>query len=209
MNLDLKEEWFTLASEYSSDENFIQNCWKEIESHYSVKARHYHNLIHVENLLLQAKQFENEINDFNALRFAIWYHDVIYKPTRKDNEEKSAEFAEWRLKKFKIDNEVIQKIKTLVISTKKHQIELMENLDNAYLLDFDLSILGSEWETYKTYTEQIRKEYKIYPDFLYNRGRRKVLEHFLEKESLYFTDYYKRDFENQAKENIKRELELL
>ena len=93
--------------------------------------------------------------------------------------------------------------------SKKHQVILDKNSDNAYLLDFDLSILGKDWETYKNYTQQVRQEYKIYPDFLYNPGRKKVLLHFLERETLYFTESYKTQFENKARENIKRELETL
>ena len=80
-------------------------------------------------------------------------------------------------------------------------------MDNAYLLDFDLSILGSDWDSYRNYTIQIRKEYKIYPDFMYKSGRKKVLQHFLERETLYFTEAYQVTHENRARENLKKELQ--
>ena len=44
---------------------------------------------------------------------------------------------------------------------------------------------------------------------MYNPGRKKVLEHFLKRESLYFTDSFKNEYEIQARENLKREIELL
>jgi predicted metal-dependent HD superfamily phosphohydrolase len=44
---------------------------------------------------------------------------------------------------------------------------------------------------------------------MYNKGRKQVLKHFLDRDSLYFTEYFKEKFETQARKNIKRELELL
>lgn len=55
------------------------------------------------------------------------------------------------------------------------------------------------------YTKQIRKEYSIYPDFLYKPGRKKVLEHFLQLENIFKTDYFKTKYEVQARKNIESE----
>lgn len=205
----LKNEWIALASSYSSDKDLIYNYWEDIISQYSKKSRYYHNLEHIHNMLVQLETIKDEIANLPELKFAIWYHDIIYKSTKKDNEEKSAAFAKNRLKSFSFNINSIKKVEELILSTKKHNVILNQNQDNAYLLDLDLSILGSNWETYKNYTQQIRKEYKIYPDFMYKSGRKKVLQHFLERDNLYFTKTYKIQFENKARENIKRELETL
>ncbi|WP_254453208.1 HD domain-containing protein [Winogradskyella undariae] len=208
MNHWLENEWNKLVLNYT-DNSLAKIMWKDIENHYNSKSRHYHNLSHLYNMLLQLEDFKNDIEDLNAVKFAIWYHDIIYKSTHKDNEEQSANYCEKGLKTLKIDDFKIEKIKTLIISTKKHQLALNKNTDNAYLLDLDLSILRSDWETYKSYTESIRKEYAIYPDILYKPGRKKVLKQFLERDSLYFTDRFKTKFEKQAIENLKQEIELL
>lgn len=205
----LKNEWITLASNYSSDKDLIYNYWKDIISQYSKKSRYYHNLEHIHKMLTQLETIKGEIANLPEIKFAIWYHDIIYKSTKKDNEEKSAAFAKNRLKSFSFNTNSIKIVEKLILSTKKHNVILNQNQDNAYLLDLDLSILGSNWETYKNYTQQIRKEYKIYPDFMYKSGRKKVLRHFLERDNLYFTKTYKLQFENKARENIKRELETL
>lgn len=76
-------------------------------------------------------------------------------------------------------------------------------------MDLDLSILGTDWETYKKYTQNIRKEYAIYPNFLYKYVRKKVLQHFLECETLFFTERYKINFETKAIKNLRKEIELL
>ncbi|QXP61860.1 hypothetical protein H0I26_02195 [Olleya sp. HaHaR_3_96] len=160
-------------------------------------------------MLKQLDQIQTKIEDLDSLRFAIWYHDIIYKSTKKDNEEKSALFALKRLKRVNFKPERAQSVEHLILSTKKHNILVTQNNDNAVLLDLDLSILGTDWNTYKKYISNIRKEYKIYPDFMYNPGRKKVLHHFLERENLYFTEHYKKQYEQQARENLSREIKLL
>lgn len=205
----LKSKWFELVLNYTKDDTIIASLWDEILKNYTSKNRHYHNLKHIQNMLLYAEDYKTNINDFDAIIFAIWYHDVVYKSTKKDNEEKSAVFAEKSLKKLNFEVKRLENVQKLIISTKKHQIHLDKNKDNAYLLDFDLSILGSDWETYYNYTKQIRKEYKIYPDFMYKAGRKKVLQHFLERETLYFTEVFQNKAEKQARENLKKEIGLL
>jgi predicted metal-dependent HD superfamily phosphohydrolase len=76
-------------------------------------------------------------------------------------------------------------------------------------LDCDLCILGQEEVKYKIYAQQIRAEYKNVPNFLYQSGRIEVLNKFLARERIFFTDLFFAQFEKQARENIKNELILL
>lgn len=205
----LKKEWFQLALKVSNNQEIIENLWNEIEKQYRLKMRHYHNLAHIEHMLSLANSIESKIMNYQNLLFAIWYHDIIYKPTRNNNEERSADLAQKRLKLLNIDEKSLKMIQNLIVSTKKHEIILNENEDNAYLLDIDLSILGSDWDSYKNYIQNIRKEYAIYPDFMYKKGRKKVLQHFLERETLYFTKVFQDKFETQARKNLTQEIKML
>ncbi len=202
----LKTEWNCLASKYCEDQQLIDRFWQEILLAYTGKKRHYHSTSHIYNMLLQAEDIKERIVDFDVLQFAIWYHDIVYKSAKSDNEEQSAIVAKKRLKSFNIEEKCLETISDLIISTKKHEVLRSQNGDNGYLLDIDLSILGTDWTTYKTYCDNIRKEYSIYPDFMYNKGRKKVLQQFLERETLYFSEYFKSQFEAKARENITKEL---
>ena len=202
----LNNEWNTLASNYSEDEELISTYWNEIETHYNSKSRHYHNLSHIYNMLFQIEALKSSIINYDLCRFTIWYHDIIYKSTKKNNELKSAEFAKNRLKFLDLGEKSIEIVQKQIKSTQKHELVLKENDDNAYVLDLDLSILGTNWDTYKKYTNDIRKEYAIYPDFMYRPGRKKVLAHFINRDTLFFTDYFRNKYENQARENLKREI---
>jgi predicted metal-dependent HD superfamily phosphohydrolase len=205
----LKNQWHQLAVNYTNDSNLIDSLWNEIEKQYTLKIRHYHNFSHISSMLHQAENFKSSIVNYDAFLLSIWYHDAIYKPTKKDNEEKSAILAQKRLKTLNIDEKTLEIIQKLIISTKKHEIVLSNNDDNALLLDIDLSILGSDWKTYQNYIENIRKEYAIYPNFMYKKGRKQVLMHFLERKTLFFTDIYKEKHEAQARKNLLKEIKLL
>jgi predicted metal-dependent HD superfamily phosphohydrolase len=132
---------------------------------------------------------------------------VIYNALKKDNEEQSALLAEKRMIQLGISATSIDKCKKQIIATKQH----LKNTDSDtnYFIDADLSILGTNWGIYFKYLNDVRKEYSIYPNLIYNPGRKKVLEHFLGMERIYKTDYFFNNFEGQAKLNMQKEIDLL
>jgi predicted metal-dependent HD superfamily phosphohydrolase len=202
--MNLRDYFFQLCSHFNQDKTLIENFWLEIEKKYAEKGRHYHNLTHLENMFSELELVKDRILNFTNISFSVFYHDVIYDTSSKLNEEKSAEFAKLRLEKLGLNKTDIEEISKQILATKSHQKS--KNTDINYLLDADLSILGKDIESYVKYTEQIRKEYSIYPDFLYKPGRKKVLQHFLELESIFKTECFKEKYEVQARENIKAEI---
>lgn len=192
---------------FTTDQDLINNLWREIEQKYSEKKRYYHNLEHIGNMFSELEAVKDLISDFSNISFAIFYHDVIYDASSKLNEEKSAEFARTRLQKLSVDEGSVGQIYKQILATKTHQKS--DDPDTNYLLDADLSILGKSLEIYLGYTRKIRKEYSVYPDFLYKPGRKKVLQHFLELDNIFKTDYFKDQYEVQAKLNIEYELHSL
>ncbi|HAO06763.1 MAG TPA: hypothetical protein DCQ50_07170 [Chryseobacterium sp.] len=205
--MNLKERFLQNCLLFTEDQNLIGDLWSEIEKKYTEKGRHYHNLEHLENMFSELDAVKDEIENFSVLSFSVFYHDVIYDASSKSNEEKSAEFAEVRLKKLNVDSYFIQKISEQIIATKSHH--LSEDSDTNYLLDADLSILGKDSEVYFDYTKKIRKEYSIYPDLLYKPGRKKVLKHFLERKDIFKTPIFKEKYEDIAKANIQMEIDGL
>lgn len=203
----LVQTWTRLASIQCTNKSTIRSCWEELERAYAEPKRHYHNLQHIEALILLARQHGEELQDLETLCFAIFYHDAIYQVDRKDNEERSAELAARRLKELGLPQEEIDCCVGQIIATKTH--EPNQDPDTAYLLDFDLSILGQSWERYAAYSEQIRAEYAKYPDFLYRPGRKKVLQQFLAMDRIFKTDAFFESHEKRARENLERELNAL
>ncbi|MFT4018647.1 MAG: hypothetical protein QM668_16910 [Agriterribacter sp.] len=191
----------------TSNQKLIEKYRLEIIERYSKNNRHYHNLTHLEFLLSSLLPVQNEIDDWQTVIFSIAYHDIIYNPLKNDNEKKSAELARKRLSALSLPHRQINKCFAQIMATRAHSISADE--DTNLFTDADLAILGSGSEDYTGYSSLIRKEYKIYPDFVYIPGRIKVLKHFLEMPRIYKTGYFYNKYEKQARINMEWEMKNL
>jgi predicted metal-dependent HD superfamily phosphohydrolase len=203
MNLD--KIYSELLSNIGFSANEIQQNWKDLEKAYAKKSRHYHNLIHLKEMIESFENYSNLLQNPNEILFSIFYHDFVYSASKKDNELKSAKYA------LAILTENVNLNKQLVFdaicATQQHQQNEIEDIN--WLIDFDLKILAKDWDDYKIYFEQIRKEYRIYPDFLYKPGRAKALKHFLESEFIFQTEEFRNLYEEKARINIEKEISIL
>lgn len=203
----IAETFNGLVGRYTEDTALIEKLWTELAGYYSEKGRHYHNLDHLNALLGQILSQKDRVKDLDAILFALYYHDAVHRVSRKDNEERSALLAHKRLGVLKLQKDRIEVCKKHILATKAH--EFSDNADTNLFTDADLSILGQDWDTYRDYAEKIRREYSIYPDLVYNPGRKKVLEHLLQMEKIYKTDPFFAKFEHQARLNLRKELTAL
>jgi len=203
--MNLKEKFTQLLVNIGFEEDKIQQNWLDLEKAYSKKSRHYHNLTHIKDMIECFETYSERIKSPNEILFSIFYHDYIYVSSKKDNELKSAEYALSILPENpKLDKQLVF---DAICATQLHQHNINEDIN--WLIDFDLKILARDWEDYKTYFKQIRKEYRIYPDFLYKPGRAKALKHFLENEFIFQTDEFRKLYEDKARLNIEKEIKLL
>jgi len=191
----LKNKFRTLCLNYTKDEKLISKLWLEIFHEHSKVTRHYHTLTHLEHIYQELEALEVT----PLLAFAVFYHDIIYYASHNDNEEQSAFLAQKRLTVLNVPKELNKKVFQLIIETKTHQASSEEN---SLFLDADLTILGSATEAYEKYTQQVRKEYAIYDDPTYFRGRKQVLKMFLEKDRIYKSKHFHNKYEKQARVNI-------
>jgi predicted metal-dependent HD superfamily phosphohydrolase len=201
----IEKYFYAVINKFCKNTNLIKNNWEQIIEKYSEKHRYYHNFAHIENMFSKYIENISEMDNFNTVFLSILYHDVIYEPKNSDNEEKSALFAEKHLQEFGFTPIVIEKIKKMILSTKKH-IDLLNEFDNKLFLDLDLMILASELDEYKIYAQNIRKEYAFVPKMLYKIKRKQVLNYFFNSERIFLTDFFYNKLEEKARKNIKYEL---
>lgn len=203
--MNLKEIYTLLLLNIGFSANYIQKNWNVLEKAYSNKSRHYHNLTHIAAMIESFETYHDQLQNPNEILFSIFYHDFVYLSSKKDNELKSAEFALAILP----ENTMLDKqfVFDAICATQQHKHNETEDIN--WLIDFDLKILARDWDDYKIYFEQIRKEYRIYPDFLYKPGRAKALKHFLENEFIFQTDEFRKLYEEKARMNIEKEILLL
>ncbi len=203
--MNLQEIYSELLSNIGFSANDIQKNWLDLEKAYSNKSRHYHNLTHIKDMIMSFDNYHNQLDNPNEILFSIFYHDVVYSASKKDNELKSAEYALAILSENTTLNK--QLVFDAICATQQHQHNEVEDIN--WLIDFDLKILARDWNEYQIYFEQIRKEYRIYPDFLYKPGRAKALKHFLEHEFIFQTEEFRSLYEEKARNNIEKEISIL
>jgi predicted metal-dependent HD superfamily phosphohydrolase len=178
--------------------------WQEVLTAHSAPSRHYHTMQHLEDLHQQLTDVHRTLQDPEAVVLAIAYHDFVYSTARKDNEERSAEVMRDRMKKSGVTESLVERAAFHILATKQHGPSTDPDTD--LFTDADLSILGASPERYRLYAEQVRREYRRYPDLLYKPGRRKVLAHFLAMPRIFKTPYFWRRYEDQARMNLNAEL---
>lgn len=203
--MNLQNKYKELLLSIGFDPDAINTLWLDLATAYSAPTRQYHNLTHLEEMIALFDLYANRLKNPNAVLYSIFYHDIIYKATRKDNELKSAELAVAILpKEAQLDKQLVF---DAICATQQHQHHANEDIN--YLIDFDLKILSKNWTDYQVYCKQIRKEYKIYPNILYQPGRKKALEHFLAQEFVYNTTLFRELYDAIAKENLSNEISVL
>jgi predicted metal-dependent HD superfamily phosphohydrolase len=159
-------------------------------------------------MLRLLEQFEASTDDYAAVRFAAWFHDAVYDTRSGTNEKESAALAGRALAELGVPPERVESVRRLILATEGHEAR-GDVPDLGLFLDADLSILGTEEETYRAYSEAIRKEYAWVPDAAYREGRLKVLTSFLRRERLYYTGPLAERFEARARSNLSNEVRVL
>ena len=171
---------------------------------YAAPSRHYHNLAHIEDCLDKLSRVEGLSNtEREILEAAIWWHDVVYDPTRSDNEELSARLAEQH-----VDAEIGPEVGRLIRLTKTHQVDPADKL-GAILISIDLSILAAEPARYDAYAAAIRKEFAHVPDADYRAGRSDVLRRFAARQVIFPDATLAKALDQKARDNLARELATL
>jgi predicted metal-dependent HD superfamily phosphohydrolase len=171
---------------------------------YAAPNRHYHDLAHIEDCLDKLARVEGlSAAERAILEAAIWWHDVVYDPTRSDNEELSARLAEQHL-----SAEMRQEVGRLIRLTRTHQVEPADKL-GAILISIDLSILAAEPARYDAYAASIRKEFAHVPDVAYRAGRSDVLRRFAARPVIFPDAAFAHAYDQKARHNLARELATL
>ncbi|MEM6264285.1 MAG: hypothetical protein AAGI38_17360 [Bacteroidota bacterium] len=204
----LEEQWHQLLADCRVSVPKASYAYQEVLEQYGKSGRKYHNFHHLVELLQAYMWVEEMVDHKLEVRTAIWFHDLIYQPLRKDNELRSARRALLHLRDWETSKLEERTVFDLIVSTRNHQ-PLWDHPDCHLFLDLDLGILGRERARYEAYTQEIREEYKMVPAPLYRSGRKKVVNSFLGRPRLYFTNHFFERLETRARENLTWELEQL
>ncbi|KAH0540330.1 uncharacterized protein LOC123259363 [Cotesia glomerata] len=213
--------------------SLLEDCWKEategfnaavcdtwlarLQEAYSDEKRTYHNLDSLLQKLGHFLEVKDHLKNPKAILLAVFFQNFEYDPKALDEENRNTEhFIEFAdeaeiPQDDEIRNETCAFLKAIAIhSTEEHKIGGAFGSDDAhYLLDLDMAILGSSPGVYLEYREKIRGEYSFLSEPMYTALRLKVLQNFLQIPNIFATKEFRLKFEEQARQNIQTEVELL
>lgn len=201
----LRRRWMRLVSGYSTDHKQLESLFDRIVEHHSEPHRAYHTLSHLAALFTDLDRFQ--VHSIPT-EFAVWFHDIIYRPGSGRNESRSAAFAQQALKQTGVVEAIRSRVSYLIECTKKHENPLGDS-DAQYFLDADMAILGASPEAYGLYMDGVRREFSAVPAIIYRRGRKRFLKAAAAADRIYDTPPFYEAYESQARLNIARELESL
>ena len=154
------------------DYNILLSMWNE--SH-----RSYHTQNHLLELIEQINEHKSRLSQrqYEKLRLCALFHDIVYDPTRQDNEEKSAEFFINCCSEK--NNSDLLEVKQMILDTKTHE----DKSDLSELFNhFDMKVVESDYEKLLEWEKGIKEEFEpVYGKEQYKFGRLHFLESLLDK----------------------------
>lgn len=175
---------------------------------YAEPARHYHTLAHIDALRRGLDRWRGLAHDPLGILAAIWFHDAVYDPQRRDNEARSAELARTELAALGWLGDAIERVAALVLATAHHDADAADT-DAWLFLDLDLAVLALDAPRYAAYRDAVRAEYAHVDDARYRSGRAAVLRSFIDRAAIYRTPELHAAWEEAARANLAAELAAL
>ena len=184
------------------NEDLVDYWWNKILNYYTKKWKFYHNLNHIYSFIDLYNKYNNLIeNGKNEFLLSIFFHDIIYIPSRNDNEKESINKFNEFYQDIKPKNLNKEKVIKLITETENHLLNKEYNNDINLFLDMDMHIISKDnWEDYEN---KIRNEYCFVDYNIYKIKRKEFLEGLEKKEKIFRTNTFFVEFETKARKNIK------
>jgi predicted metal-dependent HD superfamily phosphohydrolase len=178
---------------------------KELLTRYAESHRHYHTIDHIISTFQLASSLGVRLSAPQIM--ALWYHDAVYDPASKTNEEDSCQLL---IKHQEIESTLSNvhfgRALGIIMDTKWH---ISDDNESQIVIDLDLAGFGNDVKSYDHTTELLRKEYIHLTDNEWITGRKLFLQGILNRSYIFNTAWGKDMFEDKARSNITRELSKL
>lgn len=172
---------------------------------WSEPHRHYHDPRHLVHCLAALDQLTDGGTP-RPVALAAWFHDAVHEGRPGADEEASARLAEEWLAPV-VGRVEAAEVARLVRVTARHDPEAGDEA-GALLSDADLAILAVPEGRYHVYLRDVRLDYAHVREEEFRAGRRSVVTSLLALAPLFRTHRGYDLWEDAARANLARELEL-
>jgi predicted metal-dependent HD superfamily phosphohydrolase len=208
MKEHLSARWRALWERHHVPAEISNEAFERLYAAYANEHRGYHGPQHLAYCLAMFDQACFLAQHKDSLEAAIWYHDYVMEFGQTDNELQSMKVAQMDLSRFNMSALFVLQVCDNISATT-HTGDAVDN-DPQLIADIDLSSFGdADWQHVCENMRGLRKEdtQRTDPEFIVHR--RRSLQQFLDRESIYYTPYFRALLEKKARENIAREIEIL
>ena len=212
---EIEDFWTEVCRKCKVDDHVTRKWWKVIRDSYSEPQRFYHTLRHIGHMVWLIKHepvISANIQSFTHVAVTVFFHDIVYDPKSKDNEDKSSElflsfYTEAACQSIDglLVHEYIMATKTHFTDEHSHASNNWGSTDMHTVLDLDMAILSVEQSKYNDYADKIRHEYCHHAEDVYCKRRIHVLEQFL-THRIYCCESVHKAWEESARQNILAEI---
>lgn len=211
----LAGRWDNLWQRLDAARPPAKDIFAQLMAAYGEATRFYHNRDHLEDVLTRLDWARKALGStgeleqvpaparhgfFDTIELALWYHDVVYDPTRHDNEARSRDLLLAHATCWALSPKMVQAAADLIDVTARH--ETASTLSERVVSDCDLAILGATAAAFAKYHAAIRLEYIHTPEEVYEENRRRVLTGLLKQARIYKTDAFHTAFDAAARRNL-------
>jgi predicted metal-dependent HD superfamily phosphohydrolase len=183
------------------------NTFSRLQSAYAQKHRAYHTSRHIDECLSLFDELKHLAERPAEVECALWFHDAIYEPMSKSNEERSANWAADFGGCAGVTSEAVTRIRAHIMATR--HVALPADDDSSLVVDIDLAILGATPTRYDEFERDVRREYRWVPGIIYRQKRAAILQSFLDRPRIYHWESVYDRFERKARTNVSEAIRTL
>jgi len=167
---------------------------------YSEPGRCYHTLDHIEGCFELFEDIYDIADNPDALALSIWFHDAIYTPGAKDNEQLSADWF-MQVSKNAFEDDLRNRVYELIMFTLHCCGEITDH-DARLMVDIDLSSFGMPWEQFVNDSTNVRRELPDISDAEFYPKQCAFSKALLDNPRFFQSDYFFEHYEAQARQNL-------
>jgi predicted metal-dependent HD superfamily phosphohydrolase len=169
--------------------------------------RDYHGLRHLAECLEAIDTLGGPAPQMAVVELAVWFHDAVFDPRARDNEERSAAWLQEFAQGAGIPVGTAGRAADLVRSTAHRTgVERLRGRDADVVHDADLAVLGAHELRFAEYEGGVRCEYGHVGSVPYALARGAFLRGLLEAGAIYRTAEFRASREEQARRNLDARL---
>jgi predicted metal-dependent HD superfamily phosphohydrolase len=176
------------------------DTFSRLQTAYAQKHRAYHTSRHIDECLSLFDEIKHLAEHPAEVEYALWFHDAIYEPMSKSNEEQSADWAA----KFGVHagmaSDAVARIRAHIMAPQ--HAALPADDDSRLVVDIDLAILGAVPGRYEEFERDVRTEYRWVPGIVYRPKRAAILRSFLDRPRIYHWEPVYERLERNARANL-------